>query len=257
MKVGIACDAQVTAGDRYHPRVNRAYVADLSQIHAVIPLRGGDSGKSRLGGALDAEERGALVLGLLERTLAVLDAWPQVRRVHLVTADASAAALVRRARPELNLVTEPRGGGLNGALGAAAATATATGATALLMLPADLPLLDVCALDGLLDAADAALAAGDGRPIVVIAPADARGGTNALLLSPVDVIEPQFGEASLEAHLRAAAVAEASVQLVVEPALGFDLDTPNDLERLDAATLLAIEHLGAALLAGREPAEVA
>ncbi|MEP7158571.1 MAG: 2-phospho-L-lactate guanylyltransferase [Chloroflexota bacterium] len=234
-----------------------AHVADLSQLHAVIPLRGAESGKSRLGGALDAEERGALVLGLLEPTLAVLDAWPQLRRVHLVTADASAAAMVRRARPALNVVTEPRGAGLNGGLRAAAAAATAAGATALLILPADLPLLDVVALDSLLDAADAALAAGDGRPIVVIAPADARGGTNALLLSPADVIEPQFGEASLEAHLRAAAVADASVQLVIEPALGFDLDTPDDLERLDSATLMTIEDLGAALLAAGEPAEVA
>ena len=81
--------------------------------------------------------------------------------------------------------------------------------------------------------ADAALAAGGGRPVVAIAPADARRGTNALLLSPPDVIEPQFGDASLEAHLRAAAEADASVQLVVDPALGFDLDTPDDLERLD------------------------
>ena len=235
----------------------RAAAGDLSAIHVVVPWRGADSGKSRLGGALDAEERGALVLGLLERTLTVLDAWSAVHQVHLVTGDASAAALVRRARPTLNVLGEPRTGGLNEALGVAAAAAAASGATAVLILPADLPLLDVVALDGLLEAADAALAAGDGRSVVVIAPADARGGTNALLLSPVSVIEPQFGEASLEAHLRAAARADASVQLVVEPALGFDLDTPEDLERLDAPTLLAIEHLGAALLASREPAEVA
>jgi 2-phospho-L-lactate guanylyltransferase len=241
----------------YHPSVIRVAVGDLSAIHAVIPLRSADSGKSRLGGALDAEERGALVLGLLERTLTVLDAWPVVRRVHLVTADSTAAGLVRRGHPTLDVLTEPRAGGLNGALRAAAAAATASGSTCLLILPADLPLLDIAALDALLDAADAALAAGDGRPVVVIAPADARGGTNALLISPVNIIEPQFGEASLEAHLRAAAAAEASVQLVVEPALGFDLDTPDDLERLDAAALTEIEHLGAALVAMGEPAEVA
>ena len=63
--------------------------ADLSVLHVVVPLRGVDSGKSRLGQALDAEERGALVLGLLARTLDVLAAWPQAQRVYLVTGDAA------------------------------------------------------------------------------------------------------------------------------------------------------------------------
>jgi 2-phospho-L-lactate guanylyltransferase (CobY/MobA/RfbA family) len=127
----------------------------------------------------------------------------------------------------------------------------------MLILPADLPLLDVAALDRLLEGADASLAAGNGRPIVVIAPSDARGGTNALLLSPIGIITPQFGEGSLEAHLRAAAAAEASVQLIIDPALGFDLDTPEDLERLDAETVLGIERLGEALMADREKVEFA
>src|SRR3990172_7114486 len=100
-----------------------------------------------------------------------------------------------------------------------------------------LPVADAGALDGLIEAADAAVAAGSGRPVVVIAPADARTGTNALLLSPPDAIQPGFGPGSLERHLRAAAAIEASTQLVVEPALGFDLDTPDDLALLDRTRL--------------------
>ena len=61
------------------------------------------------------------------------------------------------------------------------------------------------------------MAAGTGAPLVVIAAADARDGTNALLLSPPDIIEPHFGPGSLEAHLRAARDAGATVQLVVDP----------------------------------------
>jgi 2-phospho-L-lactate guanylyltransferase len=222
--------------------------ADLSVLHVVVPLRGVDSGKSRLGQALDAEERGVLVLGLLARTLDVLAAWPQAQRVYLVTGDTATGELARRAQPALTVLAEPDEGGLNAALRAARDEAIAQGATALLMLPADLALVDVTALDRLLDGADAALAAGKGHPLVVVAPADARRGTNALLISPPTLIDPQFGDQSLEAHLRAAALAEATVQLVIDPALGFDLDTPDDLERLDTDTVLELEQRGQALL---------
>lgn len=228
---------------------HRAVIGDLTSIHVVVPLRGIDSGKSRLGQALDAEERGALVLGLLARTLDVLAAWPQARRVYLVTADAATGELARRAQPSLTVLTEPLEGGLNAALRDARDAAANAAATAVLMLPADLPLLDAAALDRLLDGADAALAAGNGRALVVVAPADARGGTNALLISPPALIDPQFGDQSLEAHLRAAALADATVQLVIDPALGFDLDTPDDLERLETEAVLELEHRGQALLA--------
>ena len=223
--------------------------ADLSRLHVVVPLRGIESGKSRLGQALDAEEREALVLGLLGRTLDVLAAWAPAQRVFLVTGDAAAADLARRALPTLTVVDEPRNGGLNAALRSARDATMAAGATAVLMLPADLPLVDGSALDRLLDGADAAVAAGNGHPLVVVAPADARGGTNALLVSPPDLINPCFGESSLAAHLLAASQVDATVQLVVDPALGFDLDTPDDLERLDTTTVLDLEQRGQAMLA--------
>ena len=116
------------------------------------------------------------------------------------------------------------------------------------MLPGDLPHLDVAALDRLALAADATVAAARGGPVVVVVPADARGGTNALVLRPVDVIEPRFGAASLEAHLRAAAAADAAVQVVPDPVLGFDLDTPEDLERVDPARLRELVLLGRSAL---------
>ena len=240
----------MTQRDETQPRA----AADLSVLHVVVPLRGIDSGKSRLGQALDAEEREVLVLGLLGRTLDVLAAWPAAQRIYLVTGDGTAGELARRAQPSLTLVREPRGGGLNAALRAARDAATDAGATCVLMLPADLPLLEVAALDQLLDGADAALAAGNGRPLVVVVPADARGGTNALLVSPPALIEPSFGEASLEAHLRAAARADATVQLVVDPRLGFDLDTTDDLERLETDLVLELERRGQELLSAVSPA---
>ena len=100
-----------------------------------------------------------------------------------------------------------------------------------------------------MDAADAALAAGSGRPLVAIAPSDARDGTNGLLLFPTDVIVPAFGVRSFEAHVRAAAAADATLQVVTEAGLGFDLDTPEDLEVLPQGLLGDLIHLGQAALA--------
>jgi 2-phospho-L-lactate guanylyltransferase len=213
-----------------NPRARiRSIPASLDVLHTLVPIRSLAGGKARLGGAIDAEEREDLLLGMLRRTVDLLVAWPACRRVHVVSADprALAAAAGIGAAPLL----QP-GEGLNAGLALGLEAAGAAGATAVLILPADLPLLATASLDQLLEAADAALAAGSGRPLVVIAPSDARGGTNGLLLSPPDVIEPCFGTGSFEAHARAAAAADATLQLVTDPGLGFDLDTPEDLEIL-------------------------
>jgi 2-phospho-L-lactate/phosphoenolpyruvate guanylyltransferase len=222
--------------------------ADLSRLHAVVPVRGSGVGKSRLGEALDAEERLALVVGMMVQTLTALAAWPACQAVHVVTADPLVRRLVRYSETSSQAIADDESSDLNDALLRGRDRAVSRGASAILYLPADLPQLTTEALDGLLEAADAALAAGSGSPIVVVAPADARVGTNALLVAPPDTIDPLFGEASLEAHVRAAAFADASVQLVHDPALGFDLDTTDDLERLDTIRLLEIQALGQAAL---------
>jgi 2-phospho-L-lactate guanylyltransferase len=222
--------------------------ADLDRLHALVPLRTISGGKARLGGLLDAEERESLVAGMLRHTLRTLAGWPAVSAVHVVSPDPLALELARREGAQPVRQTDS---GLNEALLAGRAAVAAATGTALLVLPADLPLLTIDALDGLLEAADATLAAGGGRPLVVVAAADARGGTNALLVSPIDTIEPGFGADSLERHLRAAAKADAATQVVVDGQLGFDLDTAEDLERLDAERLDALVHLGSELVTPR------
>lgn len=209
----------------------------------MLPFRSRDAAKTRLGLALDPEERDVLVLGMLASTIRVLAGWPSCRRIHVVTSDYAVTDVVAHGLGSVVTASDP-GTGLNDALRTGRDAAVAAGATAVLMLPADLPLLSDASLDRLLNAADATLAAGNGQPVVVIAPADARTGTNALLLAPPLIIEPHFGPESFEAHLRAAAGAQASVQIIDDPLLGFDLDTPDDLERLDLARRLELEQIG-------------
>jgi len=200
----------------------------LEPLHAVVPLRTLAGGKARLGGALDAEEREELVLGMLTQTLSLLSVWTPCVRVHVVTPDPTVLRLV--ATPTVSAI-EQFHGGLNEGLSLGLAAARREGARSVLILPAD-----------------AALAAGSGQPLVAIAPSDARDGTNGLLLFPTDVIQPAFGVRSFEAHVRAAAAADATLQVVTDSGLGFDLDTPEDLEVLPPGLLGDLLHLGQAAM---------
>jgi 2-phospho-L-lactate/phosphoenolpyruvate guanylyltransferase len=230
-----------------HPRSTRTN-PDLEPIHVVLPMRTVSGGKARLGEALDAEEREELILGMLLHTVAVLASWSRCHRVHLVSPDPVLAAATRQAGADVIVHRQP-GEGLNEGVAIGIAAAMRDGAATVLVIPGDLPHLSVDALDELILAADAGLAASGGGPLVAIAPSDARSGTNALVLRPPDVIAPCFGSDSFEAHLRAAEAADAAVQVVSEAVLGFDLDTPEDLERLDPMRLREL------MAAGRRAAE--
>ena len=221
----------------------------LEPIHVVLPMRTVSGGKARLGEALDAEEREELVLGMLLHTLGVLGEWPVCRRIHLVSPDPVLDAATRQAGVELT-VHRQVGEGLNEGIRLGISAARVEQAASLLVLPGDLPWVSVEALEEVLLAADAGLVAASGGPLVTIVPSDAGGGTNALLLHPPEAIAPAFGPDSFEAHLRAAEVRGVAVQVVSDPVLGFDLDTPDDLERLDPSRLRELTELGRAAVDG-------
>jgi 2-phospho-L-lactate guanylyltransferase len=187
---------------------------------AVIPVRGLDGAKSRLGAVLDAEERRDLAERLARRTIRAAVATPAIAETLVVTPDDEVRRLAVElgARPLLQ-----RSSGLNQALRQARAEAIEAGADALLVLPTDLPRITSDAISALLDTlADPA------RPLVAIAPDRHGRGTNALLLAPPDAIEFCFGGDSRAAHVEAAAAVGAHLVEVDGP-LGIDLDTPDDL----------------------------
>ena len=61
--------------------------ADLSRLVVLVPLAGLEEAKTRLGATLDAEERQALVLGLLDRTVRAADRVETVAAVVVVSPD--------------------------------------------------------------------------------------------------------------------------------------------------------------------------
>jgi 2-phospho-L-lactate/phosphoenolpyruvate guanylyltransferase len=78
---------------------------------------------------------------------------------------------------------------------------------------------------------------------VAIVPDRHLAGTNALVLSPPDAIEPSFGPGSLARHTAAARAAGLDYSVERVPTLMLDVDTPEDLAELAAA--LEDRHGGA------------
>jgi 2-phospho-L-lactate/phosphoenolpyruvate guanylyltransferase len=212
--------------------MTRSEGADLSRLVAIVPLRSLESAKSRLGEPLDAEERQALVAGLLDRTVRAAGGVEAIESVVVVSPDPTVlkAASVAGATPVRQLDD-----GLNEGLRTAARWAIADGATALVVLAGDLPAVSVAAIDAVI-----AAAANGRRPdrALVALVADRHGrGTNVLLLSPPDAIPFRFGPGSRAAHL-AEAKTIGAVALELDSPLALDLDLPEDLILADELHLL-------------------
>ena len=201
------------------------------QTWAVVPLRGLEDAKTRLGGELDAEERLELVVVMATRTLAAARDARGLHGTVLVTADPAAARLAVWFGARTLVQRLP---GLNAAIREARAVAVQGGADAVIVLPIDLPAIDAATIDEVLDRA--ATEHAPGSPGLVAAVPDRHGtGTNVLFLSPPDVIEPAFGEDSLTAHRRAATAAGARFLELGGPLVA-DVDTGADLMAAEAAS---------------------
>ena len=194
-------------------------------LWVVVPVRGLGGGKTRLAGALDPTARMRVNRALVLNTLRVLERWlgglehclvvsPCARALRL--AEQHGAMALRQPRPRA---------GLNPALRLALRHAARAGVRRVLILPCDLPLLSISALDAL-------LVSGRGDTRVVLAPDRARTGTNALLLSRAPGFPLRFGPDSFVSHQAAAHARGWTLALCERPELSFDLDTPEDLAAL-------------------------
>jgi 2-phospho-L-lactate guanylyltransferase len=214
----------------------------LDHVVALIPIRGLEGAKARLGEALDAEERRALVERLLASTVAAALETPGVVAVAVVSPDAEALDLAER----LGAHGLPQGGGgLNEGLAEARAWAEEAGADAVLVVPGDLPAVtgaELARVVGGARALAASEAAGDDAAgsttaaLVALVTDRAQTGTNVLLVVPPRAIPFRFGEGSRAAHADAARRAGATYLEIGGP-LALDLDTPDDLLAAEAAGL--------------------
>ncbi len=190
-------------------------------LWAIVPVKALHESKSRLRDVLTPVGRVELTREMLLNTLRELVEVHEIDRTLVVSADSKVLALARERGAE---IIEERGPpSLNKALSQATAIASEMQAEAVLILPADLPLLQAADVRDLIGRAH-------DPPVVVVSPDRKCSGTNALLMAPPGAIKYGFGPDSFERHVRSAEASGARVEIIELPNLGLDLDAPEDLE---------------------------
>jgi 2-phospho-L-lactate guanylyltransferase len=193
-----------------------------SAVWVVVLVKDFDLAKQRLRPALDPGQRRELARENARLALAAARAGDHVLAV---CGSQEAAELARLAGAEVLLEANPAGQNPAARLGIG--HATANGARSVLLLSSDLPLVTRRTIATMLSAGRRL-----GSPGVLAAPATGRGGTNALYLSPPDVIDLHFGDDSLGKFERDAASRGVPFGLHEAPRLALDLDEPPDLDEL-------------------------
>jgi 2-phospho-L-lactate guanylyltransferase len=195
--------------------------------YAIIPVKPLRDSKRRLEHLLSADERADLIYRFLDNLLTVLNAAPGIDRVLVVTADPSVMGLAKACGAEVLVETEPAG--LNAAVAQGVAHATEAGATAVLIMPADLPFARAEDVERMLRPLTADTEATPvARPLIALTGDEAEEGTNALLLAPPGDFTFHYGLGSFQAHLAEAVERPRSTYVVNAPGLRFDLDTESD-----------------------------
>lgn len=208
----------------------------------VVPVKELAEAKSRLAPILSAVQRRKLAIELLEHTLRLLyDLLEQneIGGVVVISNDPVVLQLTQNYKgyglPESDQPNSFPTTRLNLALAQASRLCKEEfGASSLLILPSDLPLLELEDLRAVLQS----LRLDATKPLAVIAPDRYENGTNALLLRPVDLLNFNyyFGEQSFSYHLKALqSQGEVDVIICQRPGLAFDLDRPEDLTGLPSS----------------------
>ena len=184
-------------------------------VVAVVPLKNLKLAKSRLSNILAEGERQELVLAMFDDVLVSLRESPFIEKIFLV-ADKYFNPIA-----DVQTITEIKNRGYDEAIIEALKDSRVNQAQAMLILPADLPLVSRDELDTLIRDQE------DGS--IRIAGARDQDGTNALVMKPPSLLATSFGVGSFERHKKFAKALSVKIEEVNLPGLSFDVDTQKDL----------------------------
>ena len=189
-------------------------------VFTLVPVKKLSETKKRLSPILNAEERRAFALAMLLDVLRAISASSADKTV-LIGSDTDVKRLSLNWNADFLSDT---GEELNQVLQYATDWSVHRGAEAVLVLPADVPLVTAEDIDQVTSFCS-------DRPSVAVSPS--RGeGTNALMRNPPRVMPTYFGPESFKRHLHEASKLGIRASIYKSASLSLDIDIPRDLKLL-------------------------
>ncbi len=190
------------------------------ETHVIIPVRMLKNVKSRLSSVLTEDWRRKLNLRMLLDVLNSVREVEELKRTVVVSPDLEVLRFSRRLGFEV--LHEEAEKGVNEAVFYAIKNCVKNGASAVLILPSDVPLVSPEDLVKV-------LRLGERNPSVVVSPSARLDGTNALLLNPPNVISTFYEQNSFFSHVAEALRKKVKVGVYVSRRLMLDVDNFEDL----------------------------
>jgi 2-phospho-L-lactate guanylyltransferase len=186
-------------------------------VFAIIPVKRLNNAKSRLSSLLTDDERKQLCLKMLEDILKTLYSTKRVNKTVVISDDTEVFHVTKNFATYLR----ERKTGMNEAVSEAVGWCIGRGATSVLVLPSDIPLVTPMDLNRMLALKE--------KASMIISPSRNGRGTNALLLTPPDVSPTFYGPQSFQRHLEEASKRKVSFLRFRSQRIALDIDTVDDL----------------------------
>lgn len=195
------------------------------KISALIPAKGFTNAKQRLAPLLGAREREILAEAMLRDVLGQVVLARGLEAVFVVTGDERVSEIALSLGSAV--IREEKENGETEAVSFALAEMKHRGCECALVIPGDIPLVRSSDIELYPER----FSGHDGNaPFALLTPSHDRLGTNALWLSPPDVIKLGFGYDSFTYHLAQVEAAGLPPRILENEMIALDIDEPKDLE---------------------------
>lgn len=206
----------------------------------IVPVKDLSKAKERLSSLLPQDVRTGIAYAMLEDVLAALSGALLPERKFVVTMDKKAAGIAESMGIEVIEETDQKGE--SDSVDRASLICKEMGASSVLVIPGDAPLITSADIDAVFDRS------GQG-PSAVMVPARDLMGTNAILRTPPDAFPSRFGHDSFRKHMAEAKSRDIPVESFENERIALDIDHPEDLREFvsqESATVAyrLISHMG-------------
>ncbi|TBR25926.1 MAG: 2-phospho-L-lactate guanylyltransferase [Candidatus Nitrosotenuis sp.] len=189
------------------------------QVAAIIPVKTFSNAKSRLG--LSQEKTSQLCKIMLERVLESISQSKTITKSILVSKDENAFEIGKRFNTVQIFEDSERG--VNHAVSLADRYLVENGFDTSVVFPQDIPLMQPQDITNLIKFRTM-------KTSLLVVPSRKFDGTNALVRTPVDVIETHYDEDSYKIHLTTGKSRNISTSFVLISRIMWDVDNRSDLE---------------------------